>query len=126
MLHRLLFLLIYPSIAGNISVGNIPLYLPIIIGQIKEQPKRRYLLLHALKEVITKSDKATKLGDASNEIWTLLIESGDAEQEEGTRSVVAECLGRLALTNPEKFLPELKVSSFISCVGNVLAYLCKL
>lgn len=91
------------------SVGNIPLYLPMIIGQIKEQPKRRYLLLHALKEVITRADEAAKLGDASNEIWTLLIESSDSEQEEGTRSVVAECLGRLALTNPEKFLPELQV-----------------
>lgn len=36
---------------GNICVGNIPKYLPLIISQIKEQPKKRYLLLHALKEV---------------------------------------------------------------------------
>ncbi|KAG1427949.1 hypothetical protein G6F59_003503 [Rhizopus arrhizus] len=36
---------------GNICVGNIPKYLPLIISQIKEQPKKRYLLLHALKEI---------------------------------------------------------------------------
>ncbi|KAI9276714.1 armadillo-type protein [Phascolomyces articulosus] len=93
---------------GNISVGNLEQYLPLIVAQIKEQPKRRYLLLHALKEIITRSDKNTKLGAASDEIWVLLIESSDLEQEEGTRSVVAECLGKLALTNPNKYLPELK------------------
>ncbi|KAI9488039.1 armadillo-type protein [Zychaea mexicana] len=93
---------------GNISVGNLERYLPLIVAQIKEQPKRRYLLLHALKEIITRSDKNTKLGAASDEIWVLLIESSDSEQEEGTRSVVAECLGKLALTNTTKFLPELQ------------------
>lgn len=36
---------------GNICVGNIPRYLPLIFQQIRENPKRRYLLLHALKEV---------------------------------------------------------------------------
>jgi cullin-associated NEDD8-dissociated protein 1 len=39
---------------GNICVGNIPKYLPMIISQIKDQPKKRYLLLHALKEVSIK------------------------------------------------------------------------
>ncbi|KAI7858974.1 armadillo-type protein [Circinella umbellata] len=93
---------------GNICVGNLEQYLPLIVAQIKEQPKRRYLLLHALKEIITRSDKNTNLGAASDEIWVLLIESSDSEQEEGTRSVVAECLGKLALTNPNKYLPELQ------------------
>jgi cullin-associated NEDD8-dissociated protein 1 len=36
---------------GNICVGNIDTYLPLIVKQIKEEPKKRYLLLHALKEV---------------------------------------------------------------------------
>ncbi|KAI9310911.1 armadillo-type protein [Dichotomocladium elegans] len=93
---------------GNISVGNIEKYLPLIVSQIKEQPKRRYLLLHSLKEIITRSDKNTKLRSASDEIWTLLLESSDSEQEEGTRSVVAECLGKLTLTNPTRYLPELQ------------------
>ena len=38
---------------GNISVGDINKHLPIILSQIKEQPKKRYLLLNSLKEVYT-------------------------------------------------------------------------
>ncbi|KAI8644343.1 armadillo-type protein [Parasitella parasitica] len=96
---------------GNICVGNIPQYLPSIVTQIKKQPKRRYLLLHALKEVITRYDgdsKDNSLGPAADEIWTLLLESSESDQEEGTRTVVAECLGKLALTDSHKFLPQLE------------------
>lgn len=39
---------------GNIAVGNLPEYLPFIIKEIENQPKRQYLLLHSLKEVIKK------------------------------------------------------------------------
>ncbi|CEP12785.1 hypothetical protein [Parasitella parasitica] len=96
---------------GNVCVGNIPQYLPSIVSQIKEQPKRRYLLLHALKEVITRYDDDSKdnsLGPAADEIWTLLLESSESDQEEGTRTVVVECLGKLALTDSHKFLPQLE------------------
>lgn len=37
---------------GNIAVGNLPEYLPFILKEIEAQPKRQYLLLHSLKEVI--------------------------------------------------------------------------
>lgn len=97
---------------GNICVGNIRKYLPSIVTQIKEQPKRRYLLLHALKEVITRYDGDSKddnsLSSAADEIWALLLESSESDQEEGTRTVVAECLGKLALTDAHKFLPQLE------------------
>ncbi|OBZ85871.1 Cullin-associated NEDD8-dissociated protein 1 [Choanephora cucurbitarum] len=96
---------------GNISVGNIHTYLPLILVQIKQEPKRRYLLLHALKEVITRYDTVNQdnsLQSASDEIWSLLLESSESDQEEGTRTVVAECLGKLALTNHAKFMPQLE------------------
>ncbi|RUS15704.1 armadillo-type protein, partial [Endogone sp. FLAS-F59071] len=95
---------------GNISVGNVPKYLPIIIAEIKDQPKRRYLLLHALKELITRyslKEGGDSLGTYSDEIWVLLFDNCESN-EEGTRNVVAECLGKLTLTNPYKFLPELQ------------------
>ncbi|KAI8375217.1 armadillo-type protein [Blakeslea trispora] len=96
---------------GNISVGNIHTYLPLILVQIKQEPKRRYLLLHALKEVITRYDTANQdssLGGAADEIWSLLLESSETDQEEGTRTIVAECLGKLALTDFAKFMPQLE------------------
>lgn len=37
---------------GNIAVGNLPEYLPFILQEIESQPKRQYLLLHSLKEVM--------------------------------------------------------------------------
>ncbi|CEI99860.1 hypothetical protein RMCBS344292_13940 [Rhizopus microsporus] len=100
---------------GNICVGNIPKYLPMIISQIKDQPKKRYLLLHALKEIIARySETSISLKDDADQIWALLLENSQAEQEEGTRTVVAECLGKLALSEPSKFLPQLEVSHTIS------------
>ncbi|KAI8099719.1 armadillo-type protein [Halteromyces radiatus] len=96
---------------GNLTVGNIGKYFPLIVSQIKEKPKRRFLLLHALKEVITRCDYQTPiiaLEEASDDIWTLLLESSESDQEEGTRSVVGECLGKLALTNSSKYLLQLE------------------
>lgn len=40
-------------------------------------------------------------------IWTLLLKHSEC-QEEGTRNVVAECLGKLTLIDPETLLPRLK------------------
>jgi cullin-associated NEDD8-dissociated protein 1 len=37
---------------GAIAVGNLNYYLPFILNEIEAQPKRQYLLLHSLKEVI--------------------------------------------------------------------------
>ncbi|KAI9258536.1 armadillo-type protein [Sporodiniella umbellata] len=94
---------------GNICVGNVPRYLPLIVQQIRDSPKRRYLLLHALKEIITRyNENKASLGDTDNQIWSLLLENSESDQEEGTRTVIAECLGKFALSNPSKFLPQLE------------------
>lgn len=37
---------------GSISIGNLEQYIPFILREIDMQPKRQYLLLHSLKEVI--------------------------------------------------------------------------
>lgn len=36
---------------GALGVGNLDKYLPFILAELEAQPKRQYLLLHALKEV---------------------------------------------------------------------------
>lgn len=48
-------------------------------------------------------------------ILTLLFENCESE-EEGTRNVVAECLGKLALICPEELVPSLRV-----CLKNSIA-----
>ncbi|KAG0233459.1 Cullin-associated NEDD8-dissociated protein 1 [Actinomortierella wolfii] len=95
---------------GNVSAGNVEVYVPALIKEIEQDAKKRYLLLHALKEVITRYTQkqgTQALESFASEIWTLLFANCES-QEEGTRNVVAECLGKLTLTNPYKFLPELQ------------------
>lgn len=61
--------------------------------------------------MITRQESGSQdnsLTNAADEIWILLLESSESEQEEGTRTVVAECLGKLALTDSTKFLPQLE------------------
>lgn len=37
---------------GSLAVGNLEKFLPFILQEISQNPKRQYQLLHALKEVI--------------------------------------------------------------------------
>jgi hypothetical protein len=37
--------------AGNVAVGNLGRYMPILLNELGAQPKRQYLLLTALREV---------------------------------------------------------------------------
>lgn len=84
----------------------------MIIKEITEKTKKKYLLLHALKEIITRythREGGSGLASQSENIWLLLFQNCESEGEEGTRNVVAECLGKLTLIDPYKFLPDLKV-----------------
>ncbi|XP_033207231.1 cullin-associated NEDD8-dissociated protein 1 isoform X2 [Belonocnema kinseyi] len=98
---------------GNIAVGNLPEYLPFILKEIEAQPKRQYLLLHSLKEIITcQSASPSGVSHLQNfvpSIWMLLYRHCECT-EEGTRNVVAECLGKLTLIDPGTLLPKLQES----------------
>ena len=50
---------------GNIALGNLSEYLPFILHEIETQPRRQYLLLHSLKEVIS----AVSTGDAGQPMF---------------------------------------------------------
>ncbi|KAJ6798880.1 cullin-associated NEDD8-dissociated protein 1 isoform X2 [Iris pallida] len=98
---------------GNIAVGNLSKYLPFILDQIDNQQKKQYLLLHSLKEVIARQsvDKAghSELQDSNIEKILNLLFNHCESDEEGVRNVVAECLGKIALIEPAKLIPALKV-----------------
>ncbi|KAJ8398852.1 hypothetical protein AAFF_G00417600 [Aldrovandia affinis] len=71
---------------GSISVGNLPEYLPFVLQEILAQPKRQPYV---------------------ESVWALLLKHCECT-EEGTRNVVAECLGKLTLIDPAMLLPRLK------------------
>ncbi|XP_044462410.1 cullin-associated NEDD8-dissociated protein 1-like isoform X2 [Mangifera indica] len=95
---------------GNIAVGNLSKFLPFILDQIDNQQKKQYLLLHSLKEVIVRQsvDKAEFQESSVETILKLLFNHCESD-EEGVRNVVAECLGKIALIEPAKLVPALKV-----------------
>lgn len=96
---------------GAVSVGSLQTYLPLILKEIEAQPKRQYLLLHSLKEVIsslsTTPNGLSQLLPSVPSIWAQLFKHCECS-EEGSRNVVAECLGKLVLVNPEELLPRLQ------------------
>ncbi|XP_028513482.1 cullin-associated NEDD8-dissociated protein 1 [Exaiptasia diaphana] len=96
---------------GKIAAGNLQLYLPFLLKEIEASPKKQYLLLHSLKEVISceacSSAGVQALRPFIESIWALLFSHCEST-EEGTRNVVAECLGKLTLVDPVTLLPQLQ------------------
>ena len=70
---------------GNISLGNLKEYLPFVLNEIENQPKRQYLLLHSLKEIISAqstSDSGIKvLGTYVPAIWQQLFRHCECQEE---------------------------------------------
>ncbi|KAI8803214.1 armadillo-type protein [Cladochytrium replicatum] len=101
---------------GNLALGNIPHYMPGIIQHLRSGTKPvRYLLFTSLKEIITRqitqaAALAKSTGSPVDELWTLLfvnVAETVTGEEEGTRNVIAECVGKLAILDPWKFVPGL-------------------
>ena len=115
---------------GSICIGNLPHYLPFILNEIQSQPKRQYLLLHSLKEVFLQIEAINLKKRSILQIITCLSSTPEGIRqlhpfipaiwqqlylhcecsEEGTRNVVAECLGKLTLIDPNNLLPKLQES----------------
>ncbi|XP_017287004.1 cullin-associated NEDD8-dissociated protein 2 [Kryptolebias marmoratus] len=91
---------------GGMAVGSLNEFLPFILKEISAQPRRQYLLLHSLKEVIS-ACPASSLSPHVESIWALLFQLCECP-EEGTRNLGAECLGKLTLVNPAQLLPRLR------------------
>lgn len=96
---------------GNVSAGNLQKYLPFILSEIQSNQKRQYLLLHSLKEVITchyiSPEAIAMLKPLVPHIWDVLFTHFEST-EEGTRNVVAECVGKLTLVDPNTLLSKLQ------------------
>jgi len=91
---------------GNMAVGNMKLYVPILLTMIKENPERQYLLLNSLKEIITvhsnNEQRMEILKPYGVSIIPLLMANANSN-DDGVRSMVAECLGKFAVIDTTIF-----------------------
>ncbi|CCM03714.1 uncharacterized protein FIBRA_05860 [Fibroporia radiculosa] len=91
--------------AGNVAVGNLHHFLPVIVKIVESNQEKRLLSLHALKEVVTHCSRG-QLETVADLLWVPLFENSD-NSEETTRNVAAACLGKLTTTHPSRYLPQL-------------------
>lgn len=94
---------------GRASVGAVGVFLPGILSDLEESSgKKQYLLLSSLRECIH-CFREKEGGGLSSSISMILphLEKNCESDEEGVRSMVAECLGSLACLEPKTILPVL-------------------
>ncbi|KAH9904992.1 cullin binding protein CanA [Xylariomycetidae sp. FL2044] len=92
---------------GRAGAGNTPVYLPVILGAIKKSGTQQYLLLQAIREILHQVviSTSTDISAYEGAIWELLF---SASQVEDNKAICAECIGRLAILKPKKYLPKLQ------------------
>ena len=95
---------------GRASVGDIDAFLPGILDAFENSSgkKQQYLLLSSLREFIH-CYREMERGNLSSSVPLILphLEKNCESDEEGVRSMVAECLGSLACLEPAVILPVL-------------------
>lgn len=91
---------------GNMAVGNFSTFMPVIRQQIESEGKQRLLALSALKELITHGS-TEQLSQVADQIWSPLFDICQIK-DDATRNVGAECLARLTLTDPPRYLVQLQ------------------
>ena len=89
---------------GLAGAGNVPVFVPAVMQRLASGGDR-YLLVHALKEVLTHAPPAA-LQPYAADMWTALLSSAVASNT--AKPVVAECVGRLVVLAPHSFLPTLE------------------
>lgn len=101
---------------GNAAVGSPATFIPAIIAMLEgdNNKTQQYLLLSALREFIKCSarefNKSSGFESLSTSLKDLVgpLEKHCADEEEGVRTMVAECFGSLACLEPKIILPKLK------------------
>jgi len=91
---------------GSIAVGDMKKFLPILMHLIKSEASQQFLLLSALKDCI-KNCSSAQIKDYVDSMLPVLYQ-GISSPEEGTRDMVAECLGFLAAIDMYKIMPHMQ------------------
>uniref|UniRef100_K3X436 TATA-binding protein interacting (TIP20) domain-containing protein n=1 Tax=Globisporangium ultimum (strain ATCC 200006 / CBS 805.95 / DAOM BR144) TaxID=431595 RepID=K3X436_GLOUD len=103
---------------GSICVGNMEEYLETIMHKL-EQSDNSYLLLSSLREVISDHAASPQHGFIVYVDRVLpVLKKLSERDEEGVRNMVAECLGKLSITNSDKLIPVVTELCGASSVGS--------
>lgn len=98
--------LIFADTIGSIASNNIYAYLPLLMEKLRTDTNNMALNLTAIREVVMNEKDLTF--DLQNQLWGLLFEVAQHVNDDGERSIVAECVGRLSILSPQYFLPQLQ------------------
>ncbi|EWC48613.1 hypothetical protein DRE_01835 [Drechslerella stenobrocha 248] len=92
---------------GLAGVGNPQQFVPAIIKEFAQgTSKDQYLLLHSYKEILQHSvQKPENIGEFGSEIWEHLF---SAAKHDESKSIAAECVGRLVIIDPGTYIPGLQ------------------
>mmetsp|Transcript_7282 Transcript_7282/g.14358 ORF Transcript_7282/g.14358 Transcript_7282/m.14358 type:complete len:826 (+) Transcript_7282:1-2478(+) len=93
---------------GHVSVRAMGTFLPVLVDALKSGNKV-YLVLSSMKELIV-SHLSLGLIVSDTDIGTILplLVGFMADEDEGVRSMVAECVGCFVTMSPEAVIPTLK------------------
>ena len=91
---------------GSAGASNISKFLPVILERFSASVASDYLYLHSVKEILQHPDSAAKdIAPYAQSLWEKLF---TACKSEDNKAVGAECIGRLALIDPNAYIPELQ------------------
>jgi len=95
---------------GSLCAGNLKKYLPALLKKLESVSDHTYLLLRAIREVVTcYYGRGDEIKAYTEDIFEGLVKHTDSK-EDGVRAEVAECLGGLARIEPEKTIRFLEKS----------------
>lgn len=86
---------------GSISVGNVDFFFPKVLELISTDGHHKNLLLTSIKDII--NERGSHELSQIDELLEILFANAVSE-EESTRNIVAECLGRLWVANSTSVL----------------------
>ncbi|KAK5167438.1 uncharacterized protein LTR77_007137 [Saxophila tyrrhenica] len=88
---------------GRAGAGNVKAYLPKTLDAMSQGGG--YHLLHSVKELLQHSTAEDDIKPYTANLWSNIISSGQAEDN---KVVGAECIGRLAIIDPQAYIPQLQ------------------
>jgi cullin-associated NEDD8-dissociated protein 1 len=94
------------SALGRAAATNTDIFLPVVFKTFQAESKNRTLGLLSVKELLQQVGKSnSSLENYSQQLWDNLFDIAAVDE---TRPLAAECIGRLASTDPAKYFRSLQ------------------